>query len=85
MQVYKHRKTTAIVIDTVAKRRRDLLALLVITKFSMTVFHFSLRFSPLGVQEIKYIKHSFLSAEYNDNAELSNEINYLCKIFCPEH
>lgn len=52
MQVYKHRKTTAIVIDTVAKRRRDLLALLVITKFSMTVFHFSLRFSPLGVQVV---------------------------------
>ena len=52
MQVCKHRKTTAIVIDTVAKRRRDLLALLVITKFSMTVFHFSLRFSPLGVQVV---------------------------------
>ena len=45
MQVYKHRKTTAIVIDTVAKRRRDLLALL-------AVFHFSLRFSPLGVQVV---------------------------------
>lgn len=52
MQVYKHRKITAIVIDTVAKRRRDLLALLVITKLSMAVFHFSLRFSPLGVQVV---------------------------------
>ena len=41
MQAYKHRTTNAFVLGTVAKRHRDLLALLGITKLPKTVFRFS--------------------------------------------